>query len=232
MTVPITMFSALFADDIILVVLGPKWGEAVEIFRLLTPAILIFGIINPLAWLLLSVGLQDRSLRVAMVLAPIVIASYVVGLPYGPAGVAFAYSAGMTLWLVPHVLWCLHGTVVSPKDLFVATIRPILGGLASVALAWAVLHGIGQLPSPLVRLLVAGGVMMTAYAGILLFVMGQMKFYSDLFRALLGRPKQKTSPRHSRNRKLTRSETQYPELSRVLFDQSFAISILRGHQRW
>ena len=81
MIVPITMFSAFFADDVILVVLGPKWGEAVEVFRLLAPAMLVFGIINPLAWLLLSVGLQDRSLRVAIVLAPIVIASYVVGLP-------------------------------------------------------------------------------------------------------------------------------------------------------
>jgi PST family polysaccharide transporter len=192
-TVPITMFSALFADDIILVVLGPKWGEAVKIFRLLTPTILIFGIINPLAWLLLSIGLQVRSLRVAMVIAPIVITSYLIGLPYGPAGVAFAYSTAMTLWLVPHVLWCLHGTVVSPKDLFIATIRPVLGGLASVALGWAVLHGIGELPSPIMRLLVAGGVMITGYAGILLFAMGQMKFYSDLFRALFA-----PTPQHVR----------------------------------
>ena len=193
MTVPITMFSALFAEDIILVLLGPKWGEAAEIFRFLTPTILIFGIINPLGWLLLSVGLQKRSLRVAMVIAPIVIVSYLIGLPYGPAGVAFAYSAGMTLWLIPHVLWCLHGTVVSPKDLFVATIRPVLGGLAAAALAWAVVQGIGQFPSPIVRLLFAGGVTMIAYAGILLFLLGQMKFYSDLFWALLA-----PAPQHVR----------------------------------
>ena len=185
MTVPITMFSAFFAEDIILVLLGPKWGEAAEIFRFLTPTVLIFAIINPLGWLLLSVGLQGRSLRVAMVIAPIVIVSYLIGLPYGPAGVAFAYSAGMTLWLIPHVLWCLHGTVVSPKDLFVATIRPVLGGLAAAALAWVVVQGIGQFSSPIVRLLFAGGVMMIAYAGILLFLLGQMKFYSDLCRTLL-----------------------------------------------
>jgi PST family polysaccharide transporter len=185
MIVPITIFSAVFAKDIILLVLGPQWAEAVEILQLLTPSVLVFGIINPLAWLLLSSGLQGRSLRVAMVLAPIVAASYVVALPYGPAGVAFAYSAAMTLWLVPHVLWCLHGTVVSPKDLFVAAIRPILAGVAAAALAWAVLHGIGPLPWPIVRLLIAGGVMISAYAGILLFLMGQIEFYSDLFRALL-----------------------------------------------
>ena len=128
-----------------------------------------------------------------MVIAPIVIVSYVIGLPYGPAGVAFAYSAGMTLWLIPHVLWCLHGTVVSPKDLFVAAIRPVLGGLAAAALAWAVVQGIGQFPSPIVRLLFAGGVMMIAYAGILLFLLGQMKFYSDLFWALLA-----PAPQHVR----------------------------------
>ena len=120
-----------------------------------------------------------------MVLAPILIASYVSGChmarPVSPSRI----RPVMTLWLVPHVLWCLHGTVVSPKDVFLAMIRPVLGGLASVALAWTVLHGIGQLPSPIARLLVAGGVMMIAYAGILLFLMGQMKFYSDLFRALL-----------------------------------------------
>ena len=192
MTVPITMFSALFAEDIILVLLGPKWGEAAEIFRFLTPTVLILAIINPLGWLLLSVGLQARSLRIAMMIAPIVIVSYVIGLPYGPAGVAFAYSAGMTLLLIPCVLWCLHGTVVSPKDLFVAAIRPVLGGLAAAALAWAVVQGIGH-PSPFVRLLFAGGVMMIAYAGILLFLLGQMKFYSDLFWALLA-----PAPQHVR----------------------------------
>ena len=34
MTVPISLFGALFADDIVLVVLGPKWTDAAAIFRL------------------------------------------------------------------------------------------------------------------------------------------------------------------------------------------------------
>ena len=106
MTVPISVFGALFADDIVLVVLGPKWADAAAIFRLLTPTILVFGIINPTGWLIQSVGLQGRSLRIAFVIAPLVIAAYLIGLPYGPNGVAFAFSAAMTLWLVPHVFWC------------------------------------------------------------------------------------------------------------------------------
>ena len=42
---------------------------------------MIFGIINPMSWLLLSSGRYDRSFRIALLIAPVVIAAYVVGLP-------------------------------------------------------------------------------------------------------------------------------------------------------
>src|SRR5205823_14448709 len=131
MTLPTTIFCALFADEIILVVLGPKWREAATIFRLLAPTILVFGIINPTGWLLQSVGLQGRSLRIAFVIAPLVITACVIGMPYGPTGVAFAFSAAMTIWLVPHIVWCLHGTTITPGDLFVAIWRPFVASIAA-----------------------------------------------------------------------------------------------------
>ena len=74
-TLPITIACALFANDMILLVLGPKWSEAAPIFRLLAPTILIYAMINPMWWLLVSVGLVRRSLKIALVLAPLVIAS-------------------------------------------------------------------------------------------------------------------------------------------------------------
>lgn len=52
MTLPLTFVCALFADDIVLVCLGPKWMAAAVIFRLLAPTILVFAIVNPLGWLL------------------------------------------------------------------------------------------------------------------------------------------------------------------------------------
>ena len=173
MTIPITIFCALFADDIILVVLGPKWTEAALIFRLLTPTILIFGIINPVAWLLLSIGLQVRSLKIGLVIAPLVIAAYIIGLPYGPSGVAFAYSAAMSLWLVPHVVWCLHGTMISPWDVLLAAGRPMLAGTVAGALALGAHFYFGQLESPFLRLLLGGSIMLGTYYWMLLVVMGQ-----------------------------------------------------------
>ena len=118
LTLPTTIFCVLFADEIIAVALGPNWTGAAPVFRMLAPTVLVFGLINPLAWLLTSIGLQKRSLTIALVIAPVVMTAYVLGLPYGPAGVAFAYSAAMVLWVIPHVLWCLNGTTISARDLF------------------------------------------------------------------------------------------------------------------
>ncbi|MBR0960133.1 lipopolysaccharide biosynthesis protein [Bradyrhizobium japonicum] len=186
LTLPITVFCAVFVDDIVEVVLGPKWRDTEIIFRLLTPTILVFGIINPLAWLLYSAGLQVRSLKIALVIAPLVIASYLIGLPYGPTGVAFAYSAAMVLWLIPHIFWCLHGTLISPRDLLFAAGRPLIAGVAAAAVALVVQLYLGGLESHFLRLLLGGGIIAAIYLWILLFLMGQKTVYFDLFKELQG----------------------------------------------
>ncbi len=180
LTIPTTIFCALFSDDIVQVVLGPKWGEAGAIFRLLAPTVLIFGMINPLSWLLLSSGLQGRSLAISLVIAPLVISAYLIGLPYGPNGVALSYSTAMTLWLVPHIVWCLHGTPVSPWDLFLAVKRSFLSGIVAAAAAFIVLLYVGQQGHPILRLALGGCVMVGVYCYMLLLVMGQRAFYLDL----------------------------------------------------
>ena len=184
MTLPTTIFCALFADETILVVLGPKWREAATIFRLLAPTILVFGIINPTGWLLQSVGLQGRSLRIAFVIAPLVITACVIGMPYGPTGVAFAFSAAMTIWLVPHIVWCLHGTTITPGDLFVAIWRPFVASIAAGTTAFAVVSYFLASESPTLRLLSGAGVMTGLYAWTLLFAMGQKSFYLALVKGL------------------------------------------------
>jgi O-antigen/teichoic acid export membrane protein len=186
MTVPIAVFGALFAEDLVLIVFGSKWADAAGIFRLLTPTNLVFGIINPTAWLLQSNGLQGRSLRIAFVIAPLVIAAYLIGLPYGPNGVALAYSAAMTLWVVPHVVWALHNTAISPWDVLVATCRPFFASVVAGAFAFGIQLYLGHLGSPLLRLSLAGGVTICLYLFIFLVIMGQKDFYFDLLRGLKG----------------------------------------------
>jgi PST family polysaccharide transporter len=181
MTIPITLACALFADDIILVLLGPQWNNSIIIFRLLAPTVLIFALINPLGWLLFSTGRVGRSLKIALVLAPLVIVAYVTGLPYGPRGVAFAFSAMMTLWFVPHIAWAIHGTSISLRDIFRTASRPFLAGIATGGLSYGMRLLYGQLLSPFLRLVLGGGIMLVLYLWILLYVMGQKSFYYDIF---------------------------------------------------
>jgi O-antigen/teichoic acid export membrane protein len=187
LTIPITIAVALFAPDLIAVLLGPKWKEAAPIFRLLAPTILVFAIINPIGWLIFSLGMVSRSLKVAMVLAPVVICGYVMGLPYGPKGVALAYSTVMVLWVVPHIAWGLHGTLVSLSDIARAASRPLISGIVAAGATLGVQLLWGQSLSALPKLILGGSALLGVYVGMLFYVMGQRSLYSKLFRDIVGR---------------------------------------------
>jgi O-antigen/teichoic acid export membrane protein len=187
-TLPITIGCAVFAGDIVVVALGAKWLRVVPLLRLLAPTILVFALINPLSWLMLAHDLAGRSLRIAMVIAPLVILAYALGLPYGATGVALAFSATMVLLAVPVTLWAVHATPVSMRDVVGVARRPLLSGLAATAatlLAWPLLAKVGP---PLPRLFVESGLLFAAYAWTLLDVMGQKAFYWELFRSMTKRP--------------------------------------------
>jgi O-antigen/teichoic acid export membrane protein len=184
LTLPITIGCMLFADDIVFVLLGPKWTEAAAIVRLLAPTVAIFAIINPLGWMMFSVGFVARGVKAAPVLATIVISGCVIGLPHGPKGVAFAYSAVLTLWLIPHILWSVHGTPISLRDVLVTVSRPMVSGIVAGAFAFGVRLICGPFVSPLPRLMLESCVLLLAFFGALLFVAGQKSLYLDLLRGL------------------------------------------------
>jgi O-antigen/teichoic acid export membrane protein len=188
LTIPITIGAALFANDLIHALLGPKWTDVVDIFRLLTPTILIFALINPLAWLTFSLGMIGRNLKVVLVLAPLMIGGYVLGLPYGPKGVAFGYSAVMTLWALPHIAWCVHGTVISFRDILVTASRPLISGIIAAVPAVGTQFLFGQSLSYLPRLILETTVLAGVYLLMLFYVMGQKAVYWDLLRGLKGTP--------------------------------------------
>jgi PST family polysaccharide transporter len=112
------------------------------------------------------------------------IAAYFLGLPYGPNGVAFAYSAAMTLSVIPLIAGCIHGTMVSLRDFLPVVGRPILSAIVAAALAFAVQLLCGQSLSPLLRLILGGGILLLSYLWMLFYVMGQKAFYLDLLRGL------------------------------------------------
>jgi O-antigen/teichoic acid export membrane protein len=186
LTLPTTIACALFSDDLIAVLLGPKWKDAAEIFRILAPTILVFAIANPLGWLLNSLGLVERGLKIALVFAPFMIVGYAIGLPYGPRGVAIAYSTVMTLGIVPISAWAVHGTMICVWDILLALSHPLASSVAAAGVAFLVHFFYGPMLPLLPRLLIESTVFGTTYLGVLLFVAGQKSFYLDLLRGSKG----------------------------------------------
>jgi PST family polysaccharide transporter len=184
LTMPCTIVFALFANDLIGVVLGPKWKDAVPLLHLLAPAIVVFGLINPFWWLHISLGMVRRSLQVAAVTGSLVIAGYLLGLSHGPKGVAFGYSAVLTLWAIPCLAWCVHGTLISLRDIILTASRPLLSTVAAAVIAIGVQAYLGQSLSQLPKLVLEVTVLLSAYVGILFYVMGQRAVYWDLLRGL------------------------------------------------
>jgi O-antigen/teichoic acid export membrane protein len=195
-TIPITVIAAIFAKDLIAVLLGPKWQEAVPIFRLLAPTIAIFAMINPFGWLLLAIGKVKRSLNIAFVIAPLVMAGYICGLPYGPKGVAFGYSAAMTLWLFPNIVWCTRGTAITVPDVLRSLARPLTSAFAASAVVLLVSFSL-RISSPFLRLAIGISQFLAVYAFVLLFVMDGKGLFSDLVSLLVRRdskPEQEPQP--------------------------------------
>jgi len=182
LVMPITVGCLLFSEDIIRVFLGPKWHEAAAIFRLMAPTILVFALINPLAWLMLASGHAMRSLKIALMIAPVVVLSYALGLKHGPHGVAAGFSIAMVALVVPVIWWAKHGTMITATDILKTVMMPLSSIIIGAAAAWAASGLVGRLEMTFPRLVAECAVLFGVYLCVLLFVMKQKAVYTGLFR--------------------------------------------------
>jgi len=185
-TIPITLAFALFAEEIIYVVLGAKWLEAATLLRLLSPTIIVFAMLNPFGWFLQATGRVSRSLRMAFLIAPVVLLAIWIGLPYGPAGVAAAYSSAMMLLAAPLIVWAAFGTGITPAGYWQTTRPPLVSGavasLVGMALKWSL---VTQL-TPIWSLVIALTTVLGIYTALLLLAFRQGAVYADLLNQAFG----------------------------------------------
>jgi len=185
LTIPITITCALFAEEIVGIVLGDKWMAAAPIFRLLAPVAVVFTMGNPLSWLITSTGRIGRALAVRTATAPLMILGIVLGMNHGPTGVALGYSLAMTVVLIPVTTCFKQGTGITWVDLLVAAKPQFLSGLLAAAVGFLVkLTLCGKLPL-IAYLFVGVGAVLGVYAWILMIAMNQKHVYLDLLSRLL-----------------------------------------------
>jgi PST family polysaccharide transporter len=92
----------------------------------------------------------------------------------------------MTLWVVPHIFWSLHGTVVSPWELLAAIYKALLAAIAAAMLTLIFYAYSAPWLNSVVSILLGGSLMLGAYGGILLFVFGQRALFMNVLKGLRG----------------------------------------------
>lgn len=91
----------LVGKDVIRLVLGPGWGEAGRVFVFFGPGIGIMLLYCLPGWMHLSIGTPDRWFRWGIVEFVVTGLSFVLGLPWGPVGIALAWTISFWILTIP-----------------------------------------------------------------------------------------------------------------------------------
>jgi O-antigen/teichoic acid export membrane protein len=94
----------LIGEDLIGLLLGPKWGPAGRIFTFFGPGIGVMILYGTNGWIHLSIGRADRWFRWGIVELIVTVLFFIVGLHWGPWGMAMAWTASYWILTIP-ALW-------------------------------------------------------------------------------------------------------------------------------
>lgn len=132
--VPAVVLLFLEAEAAVLVVLGEQWTGAIPIFRSLAPVALTVLFQMGIGWAYVSSARVATQLRWETMQSITAVSAFVVGVHWGPLGVAVGYSAASVLLVVPSVFYCFRGSPLEARDLFgpfgMPAAASLFGGLA------------------------------------------------------------------------------------------------------
>ena len=137
---PIFGFLFVAAEPVITLVLGTKWEEAAPVFKLLVISSLGHLLFESAVWLFISRGQSRRLLRLLIIISPLIMGSFAIGLPFGIKGVALSSSL-MLIGMLPWIMsFTFRGTSLTLQSLGRALLHPVLLCLFGISLAMFAQH--------------------------------------------------------------------------------------------
>ncbi|WP_158268073.1 lipopolysaccharide biosynthesis protein [Bradyrhizobium sp. MOS002] len=148
--VPGVAFMISSADVLVTTLLGSQWAEVTPIFVGLSVAGLLQTMNSPASWLFLSQGRTREYMRWGFFSAGTSLVGFLCGLPFGPVGVATAYSISECL-RTPILWWAVgRNGPVGHADAARVILPHLAGAIASIIGAsclhhWMTSHSSGTL---------------------------------------------------------------------------------------
>jgi PST family polysaccharide transporter len=121
----------LAGKDAVRLLLGAKWSESGRIFVLFGPGIGVMLLYNTVGWIHLSIGKPGRWLRWCLIELALTVSMFLAALPWGPAGVAAAWSISYWILFIPGLWYAGRPVGFGVSALIAAIWRYAAAGLAA-----------------------------------------------------------------------------------------------------
>jgi O-antigen/teichoic acid export membrane protein len=132
-TMPLVGIMAVLSKEIIPLLLGQQWVGVSPIFMVLAIAALFQSVGNTTGWVYISLNRTKRMVAWGFIGAPLTCLSFVIGLKWGPIGVAASYTI---LWYsLFYILFafCYRTTPIALKNFYFMLLRPAAFNISIIA---------------------------------------------------------------------------------------------------
>jgi PST family polysaccharide transporter len=131
----------LVGRDVVRLVLGPKWSESGRIFELFGPGIGVMLLCSTFGWIHLSIGKPGRWLRWTLVQLALTVFLFLAALPWGPSGVAAAWSISYWGLLIPGFWYAGRPIGFGVSDLIAAIWKYVAAALMAGLITAEIIRG-------------------------------------------------------------------------------------------
>lgn len=133
-SMPLSALLFVTAQTVIELALGARWKSVTPIFEILAlvgfiqPVITLWGVV------LLSRGMGKRYFRLGVFNMICSVIGFIVGLPWGPVGVATGYAVATYVTAYPILTLTFRGTPLNFQDFLASVWRPFISSAISVSI--------------------------------------------------------------------------------------------------
>jgi polysaccharide transporter, PST family len=160
------------AGPLVTLLYGPSWSESGRIFQFLAMSMFAAVPANTMGWIYISLGRTQRMFQWSLVSTPAIVVGFFVGLPFGAAGLALAYSIVMWMIAIPCLAFTAYRSPVSVAAMLRVLAMPTVVGIAStfVGLGLVRIHASATVTMELLEIACATGSVYAAGASTILML--------------------------------------------------------------
>ena len=187
-SMPLVAFLAVFAEEVVMVALGPNWTAAAEFVRILAIAGFIKPATTTAGFVMTSCGKSRRYVWWGTLSSLALATCLLIGALDGATGIAWGHVVAAYLFSIPLLYVGFKGTPIRVKDFLLATARPVIASLIMSAILFG-LKVSGAVSSPAAVLVVGAVAAIPALAVAWLLLPGGVMAAREAFgsiRSLVG----------------------------------------------